>query len=91
MAGCNAIENQHKEWSIVNNKRVLLKSNTTRYGSACVNIKTGVMIAEVKNEFLVIVFSRELLDSPESMKVILNGLANFWTGGMSKVADNLTD
>lgn len=90
LGGCNAVENSHKKWQIVNDKRMLIEDNTTKYGASCVNIKTGLMMAKVEGEFWVIVANRELVADPNSMKVILSGIADIETGGVAGAASNLT-
>ena len=88
LTGCNAVENSYQKWSIVDGKRVLMENNTTKYGAACVSIKTGMMIANVNDRFWVVVVNRDLTADPNSMKVILNGLANLETGGAAGVIGN---
>jgi len=85
LTGCNVVEYRHDTYTVVNGKPVLTESNITKYGSACVNIKTGMVMANVNDEFSLIILKRELLADPNSAKAIGEAITSVMTGGMSEI------
>jgi hypothetical protein len=68
--GCVAVKYEHSTYGVVDGSLTLLETKTTSYGSACVNIKTGMMIVDVNDEFRLVIVKRDLIADPNSMKAI---------------------
>ena len=91
VGGCvgNALE--HKTYDADGN---LLSVTEVKNLNGFVNTETGCLmfgITDGQFKVVVVMFDRKLEDSPESAKVIFDGVVNLLTGGASNVVNNLTE